>query len=71
MKKPTSIKLDDVVPGWDGDQWVTTVTYGGQPWSDEFVSIRHDDDEYWDQSFSMTRAEARKLRNFLNKCLEW
>lgn len=69
MKKPTSIKLDEHVEGWDGPQFVTTVSFGGQPWTDDFVIVSHDD--YSCLDFSMTRDEARKLRNFLNKCLEW
>lgn len=69
MKKPTSIKLDDFVPEWDGPQFVTRVTFGGQPWDDEFVIVSHGD--RFGEDFSITRDEARKLRNFLNKCLEW
>lgn len=64
MKKPTSIKLDD------GDTWdtiETTVTFLGD--NEDFILVRHDDPEYGD--FYLTRNEARKLRNFLNKCLEW
>lgn len=64
MKRPTSIKLDGCV---DWDAMVTTVTYQGD--LQDFVFVHHDDPEYGD--FYMTRREARKLRNFLNKCLEW
>jgi hypothetical protein len=71
MKRPTSVELDDFVEGWVGPQFVTTVTYGGYANDSEFVTIRHDDDDYGDYGFSMTRKEARQLRNFLNKCLEW
>ena len=72
MKRPTSIELDDFVEGWDGPQFVTTVTYGGPLHGEgEFVTFRHDDFFDGDADFSMTRKEARKLRNFLNKCLEW
>lgn len=71
MKKPTSIKLNDVVEDWDGPQFTTTVTYGDYSWSEEFVTFYHDYYEYGNYGFSMTRNEARKLRNFLNKCLEW
>ena len=69
MKKPKSIKLDDRVEGWHGPQFTTTVSYGASPWSDEFIIVCHDD--RYDADFSLTRREARKLRDFLNKCLEW
>jgi len=71
MKRPTSVDLDDYVEGWDGPQFVTTVTYGGYANDAEFVSVRHADFFLGDADFSMTRKEARQLRNFLNKCLEW
>lgn len=64
MKKPTSIKLSDEGVG---DLLVTTVSYLGD--SEDFVLVQHDDPEYG--GFYMTRDEGRKLRNFLNKCLEW
>lgn len=71
MKRPVSIELNDYVEDWDGPQFVTTVTFSGYAYDAEFVTVSHDDPQYGDYGFSMTRKEARKLRNFLNKCLEW
>ena len=64
MKMPTSVKLDDQV----GDDPVvtTTVIYSGC--GQALVTLSFDDSN---DEFGLTRAEVRKLRNFLNKCLEY
>lgn len=71
MKKPRQVVLaDNDNLRWDQVPMSTTVVLVDDGDDDmNLVEFIHDDPDWL--PFGLTRKEARQLRNFLNKCLEW